>query len=99
MASKTNSERASLNLSKDENFMVRYIKFFQFMGISLSLFGAGSVMLGIYSMIFRPMTSGESHILHSLILYSVVFVIGGWMYFKMARLVERLKKVSNLESE
>ena len=97
MINKSNSEKVSLNLSKDENRIMKHIRLLQFMGISISLVGVGSVMLGIYSVIFRPMSSGESQILHSLILYSVGFVVGGWMYYRMARLVERLKDLLNLE--
>lgn len=86
-------------LSKTDQHIIKSLTTLKFMGLFIGLSGVLGMLIGIYSFIYRPMTSSESILTRALTSAAIGFIGIGWYFYNMTRLVLKLKKHLNAKPE
>ena len=79
------------SLSKNERHLLRYITVYKLFGMILVAIGIGGIALGWYSIKFRPMDEDARQLIHTLIGYSVGFIMFGWLFSSLCRMVQKFR--------
>ena len=60
-------------------------------GVVLIVFGFGGICIGAYSLAFRVMSQDALPLLYILIMFSIGFSFFGWLFYKMADFIAKIK--------
>jgi hypothetical protein len=96
---KADDKIGSMVLSKTDQHIIRNLTSLKFMGLYLALVGVVGVLIGLYTTIYKPMSSCSTYLTRALIAAAIAFISTGWYLYNIARLVKKLREQFNSKSE
>jgi ABC-type dipeptide/oligopeptide/nickel transport system permease component len=81
-----------LQLSKEDRELLHNVIHFRIVAISLIFLGIAGIGLGIYSIWVRPMMRDAMGLVVTLILYSIGYIVIGWILNKICQVLQKINE-------